>query len=113
MIDWHQAGADPKNVPTCSKDDGITLIVCSNGKCVKYSTELPYPDEVSAPDAWGSGGYYAIGAMKFGATAEQAVKVAMECDVYTAGSVTVATVTPAQLVVKNCYVQDTRDPLNG
>lgn len=38
-------------------------------------------------DAWGSGAAYALGAMRSGKTAVQAVNIAIQCDAYTGGKV--------------------------
>jgi hypothetical protein len=95
MIAWHQAGAVPSDVPTCSHDEvkDSWLIVFKEGRCFCYRPSIPFPEECYAPDAWGSGCEYAIGAMVGGAAkgvnirAEDAVRVAMICDPHTGGGV--------------------------
>lgn len=88
MIAWHQSGADPKDLPV-AKNESLVLIVFHEGRCLCFRNDEPYPDESFAPDAWGDGYQYAIGAMKNGADARRAVETAIECAVYTRGDITV------------------------
>ena len=89
MIEWHRQGADPREVPACKSDgDDIVLIVFyPSGRCWSYRSSVPYPDEAFAPDAWGSGYQFAIGAMKARCNAETAVSIAAKCDVGTGGDI--------------------------
>lgn len=97
MIAWHQAGAHPDSVPKCSDDDANNsgLMVFKDGRCLRYKAAVPFPEEVFAPDAWGAGCYFAIGAMVAGdvtgnpISAETAVKVAIRCNSDTGGDVMV------------------------
>lgn len=101
MIDWHQAGAKPSDVPKCGDDDAnnTRLIVFRDGKCHTYKASVPFPEEAAAPDAWGAGCYFAIGAMVAGimtgnpVNAETAVRVAIRCNVDTGGEVNVEELT--------------------
>lgn len=85
MIVWFEMGAKPEDKPKVSDDKNACLLVFSDGKCRAYKSDLPYPEELFGPDAWGSGAEYAIGAMRAGASAEHAVRIAIECDVYSGG----------------------------
>jgi ATP-dependent protease HslVU (ClpYQ) peptidase subunit len=82
MIKWYFEGADPKECP-CSGKDEFTLLVFRNGKVLYYRTETPYAAEFAAPDAWGSGAEFAIGAMHAGADARRAVEIAAICNTHT------------------------------
>lgn len=88
MIKWHHGGADPKDLPV-AKNETLTLIVFERDRCFTFRSDEPYPDESFAPDAWGGGYQYAIGAMKNGADARRAVEVAIECVSCTGGEITV------------------------
>jgi hypothetical protein len=87
MIEWYLAGANPKEVPTGTPGHTSSLVVFKAGRCFSYKTTLPYPDEFFAPDAWGSGQDFAIGAMKGGADAKRAVEIAIDCNPHTGGKV--------------------------
>ena len=87
LIEWYYAGADPNTCPHLGKEGGAALLVFRGGKSLVLKTDMPYPDELHAPDAWGSGADFAIGAMKAGADAQRAVEIAIECDPYTGGKV--------------------------
>ena len=78
-IDWHEKGADPTSTPVCSLPHDGNFLVFKDGRGFSCVPALPYLQEVGAPDAWGSGAGYAIGAMKSGADAKRAVEVAIEC----------------------------------
>jgi hypothetical protein len=90
MIQWYLAGKDPEKVPPCGDDHkGTTLIVfTSEGACF-YKLDMPHPEELSAPDAWGAGADFAIGAMEVGADAKTAVEAALRRETYTGGPVQV------------------------
>jgi hypothetical protein len=81
-IDWHQKGADPNNTPKCTfaGDNTGNFLVFQEGKAFVCYYQLPYLQEAGAPDAWGSGAEFAIGAMKAGASARQAVEITIECN---------------------------------
>ena len=87
MVTWYLNGADADKVPSVKDEGRGCLIVFTNGRCFTYVTASPHADECFAPDAWGSGYQYAIGAMKAGADARRAVEVAIDCDVETGGRV--------------------------
>jgi hypothetical protein len=92
MIDWYLAGAAPKECPRPSGENPplvSVIIVFKEGKAFRVSSNTPYPEEVFAPDAWGSGGSWAVGALKAGADARRAVEIATECDVNSGGEIQV------------------------
>jgi hypothetical protein len=90
MIEWYLKGADPKAVPECGDEHkGTALIVFKPDGAAFYKPSMPYPDEVSAPDAWGAGADFAIGAMEVGADAKTAVEAAIRREAYTGGPVQV------------------------
>lgn len=90
-IRWYEDGADPKSAPHCNieSDNTGSFIVFERGRAFVFTSHVPYPSEIFAPDAWGSGCDFAIGAMKAGADARRAVEVAIDCDPHTGGEVQV------------------------
>lgn len=79
---WYSDGADPEKWPACQADKDVwaRLIVAHGGACRVFERQpvaMPIEDEFMA---WGSGRDYAMGAMARGASAEEAVAVAMEFD---------------------------------
>jgi hypothetical protein len=78
MIKWYLDGADPKECPCVGKDEAA-LLVFRDDKAFYYRTEAPYADEPHAPDAWGAGSEFAIGAMHAGADARRAIEIAITC----------------------------------
>lgn len=78
-INWHLNGADPAAIPPSDLPAGQTgnFLVMSRYGLSCYSSGLPYPMPVDAPDAWGSGCEYAIGAMLHGASAQEAIAIAI------------------------------------
>lgn len=89
FIKWYRDGADPYDPLCVEKDDTTALLVFQDGQCLMYKTNIPYPDELHAPDAWGSGCEYAIGAMMAGADAKRAVEIAAVCNPGTGGEICV------------------------
>jgi hypothetical protein len=82
MARWYEAGADPADFPKCQedKDDWARLIVVADGRVMVYERH-PIAFPVEDPFmAWGSGRDYAMGAMARGATAREAVEIAMRFD---------------------------------
>jgi len=88
-ISWHQDGCDPRNTPPCVIPEGSTgnFLAFKNGECWHCTKGLPYMQELKAPDAWGSGYQYAIGAMLAGANAARAVEIAIMADINSGGPV--------------------------
>jgi ATP-dependent protease HslVU (ClpYQ) peptidase subunit len=92
MIDWYLKGAAPKECPRPLSENSSSfsiLIIFKEGKAFKVSSNIPYPEEVFAPDAWGSGGVWAVGALKAGADVRRAVEIAIECDTSSGGEIQV------------------------
>ncbi len=79
-----KAGEQP---PKYAGDYSI-LRLLPDGSALYYYDRLDMPIPVSPPFAIGSGKSAALGAMKAGANARQAVKIAAEVDVYTGGKIT-------------------------
>jgi hypothetical protein len=90
MIEWYLAGAIPKDYPT---GGDIWFLVFRKGRAFCFTPNTPYPDEAHAPFGWGSGGVYAIGAMRAGADARRAVEIAIECDIESGGRINVMDLT--------------------
>jgi hypothetical protein len=80
-INWWNDGRKPSDMPHTANKDGYNFVVFqSDGHTFTFSDTNPYSYESGAPDAWGSGCEYAIGAMLFAASAWQAVEVACQAN---------------------------------
>ena len=96
VVEWHNKGADPNDPPKCSGgDNGWVLIVIDKDGCREYHNDVPYPDTVDAPCAWGSGRGMARGIMYYGASALDAVKVCCERDINSGGEIQVIDIAEA------------------
>lgn len=86
------AWADGKRTEDPPKDDDADgLIVEPDGSILMYDGNGIFP-VVNAPfAACGSGARVAVGAMAMGATALEAMRIAMRCDVYTGGDIDLLT----------------------
>jgi hypothetical protein len=97
LIEWWEDGRgnpDPRDMPLHGYGDAASagnFIVITTGaggrQALMLSYLVPYGLPLGAPQGWGSGGDYAMGAMKTGASAMRAVAVAAECDACTGGDV--------------------------
>lgn len=89
LIAWHDSGADPaKTPPHHDRDNGWVLLVIDDGVMLQGNEDVPYFDPVrSLPFAIGSGRDWALAAMKFGRSPEEAVRFAAENDIYTGGQI--------------------------
>mgnify|MGYP000879959484 CR=1 FL=1 len=76
LIEWHLAGADPRNTPPCSSEIGWDLLVIDAGGIVRYSNAAPYAAPVHPPWAMGQGAEFALGAIYAGASPAEAVAIA-------------------------------------
>ena len=89
LIKWWEAGYHVRSLPVAPsnyKIEGLFWIF-EGGKLLEINLELPYPIEIYAPAAIGTGTRWATGALKMKATPAQAVRVAMECDTLSGGAV--------------------------
>jgi hypothetical protein len=92
---WFLDGRDPEKKPggVRESDDDLDMWVWADGKLHQYTSTMPYPWQVPAPFAMGSGGDFAMGAFRFGelsgtpVSAEQAVLTAIACDPFSGGPV--------------------------
>lgn len=88
VLAWALAGADPRSAPAFDKPNFALLIVRPDGSALYGYDSFHLSGPVSAPFyAVGSGMGYAIGAMSMGASAERAVEVACQHDVWTGAPV--------------------------
>lgn len=95
-IDWYlNKDADPEKAPKVSKDGNWRLLVIRSDGIMSYTDTVPYGEPFPYPQAFGSGASYALTAMRLGKTAEEAVKIAAEFDVWTAGPVQVVNIAEA------------------
>lgn len=76
---------DPKNEDDCIH----VLVVSDSGVALFYGGTMTAISMVDAPFAMGTGGEMALGYMFAGKTAEEAIKMAKENDLYTGGLITV------------------------
>ena len=77
MANWWESGADPNTFPPSQKtDDWSRLIVVSKGKVFSFEQVPVKIPEMNPFMAWGSGQDFAMGAMAYGASAVEAIKVA-------------------------------------
>lgn len=88
-IAWYIAGANPYDAPAAkfNNKEGGEFLVLDDLQLKVCTTSIPCFLPISGPDAWGSGGQYAIGAMLAGSSAFRAVELAAIADPYTAGSI--------------------------
>jgi hypothetical protein len=96
LVDWYLAGAVAKDCPRPAFneiDNDTVLIIFREGRAFRLTVSVPYAEEVHAPIGWGSGGEYAIGAMRAGADTQRAVEIAIECDIQSGGPVEVIDLT--------------------
>lgn len=76
--------------PVLEDDEGYTaLVVTPSRQVLMYEGNTPIDMGVDVPMSVGSGSCFALASMKTGASAEEAVKVACELDVYSGGEITV------------------------
>ena len=80
-IRWYEDGAVPANAPTHKTDANPGGFIVFDLDCCRcFTAAFAYPDEETPPYAYGSGSSYAIGAMRAGASAAEAVEIACEVD---------------------------------
>lgn len=86
---WHWGGADPEVLAKSpiGKDDSSLLVwnwdrERGGWRCHLYAANLPYPDEMYGPTAWGCGRDFAVGAMDAGLAAEKAAAIAINRNIY-------------------------------
>jgi ATP-dependent protease HslVU (ClpYQ) peptidase subunit len=93
LIDWFEAGHEPKHVPPGATEvSGWTLVVIDEKQAVYITSDLPYPTPFLIPHAFGSGSDYAYSLLKDGASAEHAVKVVSGFEIYTGGEIQVVNI---------------------
>lgn len=86
FMDWVRAGAQGE-CPIETGGEANGFVVMPDGRFIMWSGRGPTTTE-SPYFAFGSGREFALGAMAAGASAEEAVRVAIELDVYSGGPVT-------------------------
>lgn len=91
--EWYEAGSDMKRLPTNpvidkSVDDGFGVLECRrDGDMVVWNYDFSNRARNEDYMALGAGSGFALGALAVGATARQAVAVAIKHDPYTGGKV--------------------------
>jgi len=94
LIKWHQDGADPLNLPK-GHDLDWTLLTITRDGLFFYTNRSAYPERHDFPWTMGTGNEYAMGAMKAGASAEEAVRIACEIDIHSGGEIQVVNIKEA------------------
>ena len=94
LVKWHKDGHKPSELPPAS-DGKWTLLVIDRKGARSYGHEAPYAELVPYPYALGTGNEYALGALKAGASAEEAVRIACEIDIHSGGEIQVVNIKEA------------------
>ena len=95
IVEWHQDGARPKDLPECKSDSGWSLIVVDRFGISKYTSTCPYPERFDPPIAFGAGCDYAMGAMWAGRSAADAIRLVAENCSHTGGEIQVIDIAEA------------------
>jgi ATP-dependent protease HslVU (ClpYQ) peptidase subunit len=91
FLTWFAGGEKGEAAPSPTENDG-GIIVRAGGSIECYEHPGPSPFVLTAKTyAIGSGRKLALGAMAFGASAEEAIKVAAQYDIYTSGKIVTLT----------------------
>lgn len=82
LIAWYEKGAELGSWPAFQADEKLwTRLIVADSSGARVYERQPYAVPVEDPFmAWGSGRDYAMGAMARGATAREAVEIAMRFD---------------------------------
>lgn len=84
VLNWYESGADPEKSPKAAETNFALLVVRPNGEAFYAKDEFFLSGPLSAEFfAIGSGEGAAHGALRMGASAERAVEIAAEVDVWT------------------------------
>lgn len=95
---WYEAGADPGEWPDFQKAADWARLIVAESEEVHFFQRTPTSQRLYEPFmAWGTGCELAIGAMAHGASAEEAVKIACEFDIWSGMGVDVFVLEPASV----------------
>ena len=86
LVDWVKAGADPDKAPKVG-DLEWGLLVITRERAVHYQSKCVFPEDVTYPFTTGSGRDIALGALRAGKSAREAVELACEDDVWSGGKI--------------------------
>ncbi|ULG01933.1 hypothetical protein phiA047_0202 [Aeromonas phage phiA047] len=95
MTDYHIVNQEVGELvdlvpPALEDDEGYSaLVVTPSRQVLMYEGNTPINMGLDVPMSVGSGSCFALASMKTGASAEEAVKVACELDVYSGGEITI------------------------
>ena len=95
MTDYHIVNQEVGELvdlvpPALEDDEGYSaLVVTPSRQVLMYEGNTPIDMGLDVPMSVGSGSCFALAAMKAGNSAEEAVKVACELDVYSGGEITI------------------------
>lgn len=84
MVDWFKRGAQPETFPTnITEENFSSLIAIDSDKSIYRYEFTPFPVKLESKQiAIGSGSSYALAAMRTGMSAIEAVRLAIELDIY-------------------------------
>lgn len=87
LINWVVSGADPKDYPADKDADRGTsiFVVRPDGVVLLYPSGIAYATVAAVPFAMGNGCEFALGAMRAGKSAREAVEIACTFDVASGG----------------------------
>jgi hypothetical protein len=89
VLEWLRSGANAENKPMIEPGEFNGVLLDPTG-LYEYESDLVKIDVVYT-SAWGTGRPWAIAAMDYGATAEEAIRYTITKDIYTSGEIQVVT----------------------
>lgn len=79
-VKWFLDGAKAEDMPKVQGEAYSFVVFRVDEPALYFHSNSPHRVYLGAPDAWGSGADFAIGAMLFGANAQEAVRVACKAN---------------------------------
>lgn len=104
MITWYKDGCPKTRIPSSVKasdidSDNSTLWIFEGGQFFEITNKYPHKLKLEVPFAMGSGSNYALSLLTWGATAYEALQVAIALDPWSGGAIQQVTL-PSELVVE-------------
>ena len=89
FFDWVRAGCPEGGFSPSPEVKAEYIVFYPDGRCFQFDPGGPMEIKLNRGIyAWGSGEQFALGAMAYGASAYDAIKVAMQFDCWTGGDIT-------------------------
>lgn len=102
LKNWYLKGGDPElfpEAPTSEEDYAELIVAHQNGTVQTYSSSA-YPETFEMPFlAWGTGGSAAMGALRMGASIQEAISIAAVCDPGTGEGIDTADLTGNRVII--------------